>query len=134
MGGNNTNTINNFKIPHKKITSTYLTKGVPLLYNVGIMNKTITTTNKSKSLNNKSHERSELAAKPLKSKSKNQVQEDDTALNIIGTIIGMGLAAVLFFGVILPIISAPNFGAKVLFFIVFWWLYLILGLLGVKIF
>lgn len=91
------------------------------------MNK---TTNKSKSLNTKSHERSELAAKPLKSKS----QEDDTALNIIGTIIGMGLAAVLFFGVILPIISAPNFGAKVLFFIVFWWLYLILGLLGVKIF
>lgn len=111
----------------QKITSTYLTKGVPLLYNVGIMNKTTTTTNKSKS-----HERSELAAKPLKSK--NQVQEDDTALNIIGTIIGMGLAAVLFFGVILPIISAPNFGAKVLFFIVFWWLYLILGLLGVKIF
>lgn len=106
-----------------------MTKGVPLLYNVNIMNKTITTTNKSKS-----HERSELAAKPLKSKSKNQVQEDDTALNIIGTIIGMGLAAVLFFGVILPIISAPNFGAKVLFFIVFWWLYLILGLLGVKIF
>ena len=104
-----------------------MTKGVPLLYNVGIMNKTTTTTNKSKS-----HERSELAAKPLKSK--NQVQEDDTALNIIGTIIGMGLAAVLFFGVILPIISAPNFGAKVLFFIVFWWLYLILGLLGVKIF
>lgn len=96
------------------------------------MNK---TTNKSnKSLNTKSHERSELAAKPLKSKTKNQVQEDDTALNIIGTIIGMGLAAVLFFGVILPIISAPNFGAKVLFFIVFWWLYLILGLLGVKIF
>lgn len=93
------------------------------------MNKTTTTTNKTKS-----HERSELAAKPLKSKSKNQVQEDDTALNIIGTIIGMGLAAVLFFGVILPIISAPNFGAKVLFFIVFWWLYLILGLLGVKIF
>ena len=117
----------------RKITSTYLTKGVPLLYNVNIMNK---TTNKSKSLNNKSHKRSELAAKPLKSKSKskNQVQEDDTALNIIGTIIGMGLAAVLFFGVILPIISAPNFGAKVLFFIVFWWLYLILGLLGVKIF
>lgn len=106
-----------------------MTKGVPLLYNVNIMNKTITTTNKSKS-----HERSELAAKPLKSKSKNQVQENDTALNIIGTIIGMGLAAVLFFGVILPIISAPNFGAKVLFFIVFWWLYLILGLLGVKIF
>lgn len=104
-----------------------MTKGVPLLYNVNIMNKTITTTNKSKS-----HERSELAVKPLKSK--NQVQEDDTALNIIGTIIGMGLAAVLFFGVILPIISAPNFGAKVLFFIVFWWLYLILGLLGVKIF
>lgn len=100
-----------------------MTKGVPLLYNVNIMNKTITTTtNKSKS-----HERSE-------SKSKNQVQEDDTALNIIGAIIGMGLAAVLFFGVILPIISAPNFGAKVLFFIVFWWLYLILGLLGVKIF
>jgi hypothetical protein len=90
------------------------------------MNK---TTNKTKSLNTKSHERSELAAKPLKSKS-----ENDTALNIIGTIIGMGLAAVLFFGVILPIISAPNFGAKVLFFIVFWWLYLILGLLGVKIF
>ena len=112
------------------------------------MNK---TTNKTKSLNtksherselavkplkskSKSHERSELAVKPLKSKSKNQVQEDDTALDIIGTIIGMGLAAVLFFGVILPIISAPNFGAKVLFFIVFWWLYLILGLLGVKIF
>lgn len=94
------------------------------------MNKTTTTTNKSKS-----HERSELAAKPLKSKTKNQPQsENDTALNIIGTIIGMGLAAVLFFGVILPIISAPNFGAKVLFFIVFWWLYLILGLLGVKIF
>lgn len=111
-----------------------MTKGVPLLYNVNIMNKTTITTNKSKSLNNKSHERGELAAKPLKSKSKNQVQENDTALNIIGTIIGMGLAAVLFFGIILPIISAPNFGAKVLFFIVFWWLYLILGLLGVKIF
>ena len=108
-----------------------MTKGVPLLYNVNIMNK---TTNKTKSLNTKSHERSELAAKPLKSKSKNQVQEDDTALDIIGTIISMGLAAVLFFGVILPIISAPNFGAKVLFFIVFWWIYLILGLLGVKIF
>ena len=108
-----------------------MTKGVPLLYNVNIMNK---TTNKTKSLNTKSHKRSELAAKPLKSKSKNQVQEDDTALDIIGTIISMGLAAVLFFGVILPIISTPNFGAKVLFFIVFWWIYLILGLLGVKIF
>lgn len=131
MGVNNTNTINNFKIPHKKITPPLLTKGVPLLYNVNIMNKTITTTNKSKSLNNNNHYKS---YKDYKSKSKNQVQENDTALNIIGTIIGMGLAAVLFFGVILPIISAPNFGAKVLFFIVFWWLYLILGLLGVKIF
>lgn len=81
------------------------------------MNKTITTTNKSKS-----HERSELAVKPLKSKSKNQVQEDDTALNIIGTIIGMGLAAVLFFGVILPIISAPFWGAKLLFVILGGWI------------
>lgn len=44
-----TNTINNFKISSQKITSTYLTKGVPLLYNVGIMNKTTTkTTNKTK--------------------------------------------------------------------------------------
>lgn len=97
-----------------------MTKGVPLLYNVDIMNK---TTNKSnKSLNTKSHERSGLTAKPLKSKTKNQVQEDDTVLNIIGTIIGMGLAAVLFFGVILPIISAPNFGAKVLFVILGGWI------------
>ena len=126
-----------------------MTKGVPLLYNVNIMNKTTTTTttNKSKSHERselaakplKSHERSELAAKPLKSHERSELaakplQEDDTFINIIGTIIGMGLAAVLFFGVILPIISAPNFGAKVLFFIVFWWLYLILGLLGVKIF
>ena len=96
------------------------------------MNKTITTTNKSKSLNNNNHYKS---YKDYKSKTKNQPQpEDDALVSIIGTIIGMGLAAVLFFGVILPIISAPNFGAKVLFFIVFWWLYLILGLLGVKIF
>lgn len=96
------------------------------------MNETITTTNKSKSLNNNNHYKS---YKDYKSKTKNQPQpEDDALVSIIGTIIGMGLAAVLFFGVILPIISAPNFGAKVLFFIVFWWLYLILGLLGVKIF
>ena len=113
---NLTNTKSTSLTSHQKITSTYLTKGVPLLYNVNIMNKTTTKTTTNKS------------------KSKNQVQENDTALNIIGTIIGMGLAAVLFFGVILPIISAPNFGAKVLFFVVFWWLYLILGLLGVKIF
>jgi hypothetical protein len=81
------------------------------------MNKTTTTTNKSKS-----HERSELAAKPLKSKSKNQVQEDDTVLNIIGATISMGLAAVLFFGVIHPITSTPFWGAKLLFVILGGWI------------
>lgn len=97
-----------------------MTKGVPLLYNVDIMNKTTNKTNKS--LNTKSHERSELAAKPLKSKTKNQVQEDDTVLNIIGATISMVLAAVLFFGVIRPITSTPNFGAKVLFVILGGWI------------
>ena len=94
-----------------------MTKGVPLLYNVNIMNKTITTTNKSKS-----HERSELAVKPLKSKTKNQVQEDDTVLNIIGATISMGLAAVLFFGIIQPITSTPFWGAKLLFVILGGWI------------
>ena len=87
-----------------------MTKGVPLLYNVGIMNKTITTTNKSKSLNNKS-------------KTKNQPQpEDDVLVSIIGTIVGMVLAAVLFFGVIHPITSTPFWGAKLLFIILGGWI------------
>lgn len=83
------------------------------------MNK---TANKTKSLNTKSHKRSELAAKPLKSKTKNQVQEDDTVLNIIGVTIGMVLAAVLFFGVIRPITSTPFWGVKLLFVILGGWI------------
>jgi len=72
------------------------------------MNK---TTNKTKSLNTK-----------YKSKSKNQVQEDDTVLNIIGATIGMGLAAVLFFWVIHPITSTPFWGVKLLFVILGGWI------------
>ena len=113
----NTNTKSTSLTSHKKYITPPLTKGVPLLYNVNIMNKTTTTTNKSKS-----HERSELAAKPLKSKSKNQVQEDDTVLNIIGATISMVLAAVLFFGVIRPITSTPFWGAKLLFVILGGWI------------
>lgn len=97
-----------------------MTKGVPLLYNVGIMNKTITTTNKSKSLNNNNHYKS---YKDYKSKTKNQPQpEDDVLVSIIGTIVGMVLAAVLFFGVIHPITSTPFWGAKLLFVILGGWI------------
>ena len=121
MGGNNTNTINNFKIPHKKITSPLLTKGVPLLYNVGIMNKTITTTNKS--LNTKYKPKSYKSYEDYKSKTKNQPQpEDDVLVSIIGTLVSMVLAAVLFFGVIHPITSTPFWGAKLLFVILGGWI------------
>ena len=89
-----------------------MTKGVPLLYNVGIMNK---TTNKS--LNTK------YKPKSYKSKSKTQPQpEDDVLVSIIGATISMVLAAVLFFGVIHPITSTPFWGAKLLFVILGGWI------------
>jgi hypothetical protein len=110
VGVNNTNTINNFKIPHKKITSTYLTKGVPLLYNVGIMNK---TTNKTKSLNTKSHERSELAAKPLKTKKEEMTPLDAICL-IAALCLGFFIASLL-----VAAIPGPILGLLLLLFFFF---------------
>jgi len=58
-----------------------------------------------------------------KPKSKTQPQpEDDVLVSIIGTIVSMVLAAVLFFGVIRPITSTPFWGAKLLFVILGGWI------------
>lgn len=103
-----TNTKNDSNNSCLKNISPLLTKGVPLLYNVGIMNKTIATTNNY----NKSHYKS------TKSKS----QDEDELLNIIGALVGMMLATFLFFMIISPITSTPGWGGQLLFFIVGGWI------------
>ena len=60
--------------------------------------------------------------------------EDDMLIEGVTCVAGMLLAAILVV-IIQPIISAPNFGANILFFIVGGWLFLLLGgLLGIRIF
>lgn len=100
-----TNTKNGSNNSCLKNTSPLLTKGVPLLYNVDIMNKTIT-----KTTNNR--------YKSTKSKS----QDEDELLNIIGALVGMMLATFLFFMIISPITSTPGWGGQLLFFIVGGWI------------
>ena len=60
--------------------------------------------------------------------------EADMLIEGVACTVGLLLAAILVV-IIQPIISAPNFGANVLFFIVGGWLFLLLGgLLGIRIF
>lgn len=104
-----TNTKNDSNNSCLKNTSPLLTKGVLLLYNVSIMNKTITTT--TTTTNNNRY-------KSTKSKS----QDEDELLNIIGALVGMMLATFLFFMIISPITSTPGWGGQLLFFIVGGWI------------
>ena len=80
-----------------------MTKGVPLLYNVNIMNKTITTTNKSKSLNTK--------------RSKSQ-SEEDAIIKAVCTLVAL-LLGFFIASCIVSAVPGPILGLLLFFFFFF---------------